>query len=230
MSTKVIDISKWQSSVGFLTAKSKGIAGAICRAAYGTTMDTKFLSHTTGANAAGLITGAYAFATYHYAGNCTEDSAVEKAVAQANALISILQKTVITGPVALDLELESGKSTSLGKAAMTATANAYMDVLAAAGYTPYLYCSISWPLGRMIPDSVNYPLWIAYYNGAGLTSDEFPTTTYGQSMTAIKDRIALWQYSSEADAAYYGVSGHGARHQLRLSGYFGKRGRCGGVH
>lgn len=207
MSTKVLDISKWQSVVDFAKVKSTGITGVICRAAYGTSIDTKFISHMGEANAVGIIAGAYAFATYHY--TATDSNAVTMAVAQAKAFIAILQKTTVTGAVALDLELEKGKTTALSKSTMTTAANAYMSVLADAGYTPYLYCSIAWLYDRMIPTSVNYPLWIAYYNSCSDTSNVFPATKYGNYMTALKDKIALWQYSSTATPSDYGIVSNG---------------------
>jgi Glycosyl hydrolases family 25 len=58
----VIDLSHWQSSVDFVSAKSAGIAAVILKATQGSRwIDATFAMRFNAANAAGLLVGAYHF-------------------------------------------------------------------------------------------------------------------------------------------------------------------------
>lgn len=204
--SKILDISKHQGSVNFSTMKKAGVEGVVLRCGYSSKKDIRFDEYYAAAKKQNLPIGSYHYATFHYSGNSTNANAVAKAEAQAQLAINQLKGKKIDAFVALDLELESGTSTSLNKEAMTKAANAYMDKLAKAGYSPCLYCSISWLYDKMVPSDIKYPLWIAYYHKGGITSTEFPSTSYGARMKALKNRIWLWQYSESGNGKKYGVS------------------------
>lgn len=206
--SKIVDISKWQGDMDFAQTKTAGVQGAMMRCAYNGSKDTKFDEYEKLANDSGIPVGAYAFSVWHYnsVNGGSAETAKAKAIADADKVIDILKGKNITGYVALDLELENNQTTSLSKSEMTDIANIYMDKLKEAGYTPMLYCSISWLFDRMVPSDIRYPFWIAYYNDAGFKGTDFPTGKYGDLMRQIKDRIVMWQYSSKGDGKAFGAS------------------------
>lgn len=204
--SKILDISKHQGTVNFSTMKKAGVEGVVLRCGYSSTKDIRFDEYYAAAKKQNLPIGSYHYATFHYSGNSTNANAVVKAEAQAQVAINHLKGKKIDSFVALDLELESGKYTRLSKEVMTKAANAYMDKLAKAGYSPCLYCSISWLYDKMVPSDIKYPLWIAYYHKGGNTSTAFPSTSYGVRMNSLKNRIWLWQYSDSGNGKKYGVS------------------------
>lgn len=207
--SKIVDISKHQGSVNFSTMKKKGVEGVVLRCGYSSKKDSKFDSYYTAAKKQNLPIGSYHYATFHYSGNSTDKTAVAKAKAQAQTAIAFLKGKAIDSFVALDLELEPGTTTSLSRSAMTNAANAYMDELKKAGYTPCLYCSVSWLYDKMNPADVKYPLWLAYYHKSGKVSTEFPNTSYGLKMKALRSKIWLWQYADDGEGKKYGVSSTG---------------------
>lgn len=203
----ILDISKHQGSIDFNKMKEQGIRGVMCRCAYSGCKDSKFEEFSQAIEDNALTFGAYAYCTWHYSSvSINRASAMIAAESESNKVISILQSKNITGPVAIDLELESGQSTLLTKTEMTYIANHYMKKLANAGYTPILYCSISWLFEKLVCSEIEYPLWIAYYHSDGNESNSFPNTKYGALMHTIKDKIWMWQYSSNGDGKRFGAS------------------------
>lgn len=207
--SKIADISKHQGSVNFSTMKEAGVEGVILRCGYATKKDSRFDDYYIAAKKEGLPIGSYHYATFHYSGKSTDSNAVEKAKEQAQTAIAFLKGKTIDAFVALDLELEPGTSTKLSRSAMTKAANAYMDTLKKAGYTPCLYCSVSWLYDKMNPVDIKYPLWLAYYHEEGKVSTSFPNTSYGLKMKALRQRIWLWQYTDKGNGKKFGVSSTG---------------------
>jgi len=205
--SKILDVSKHQGNIDFLKMKQQGIDGVMCRCSYSGYKDSKFDDFANAAQECGITLGAYAFCTWHYSSfSVNRASAMLAAESESNKVIAILQSKNITGPVAIDLELESGQSTLLNKAEMTFVANLYLNKLAKAGYTPILYCSINWLFDKLICTDIEYPLWVAYYHASGFKSDAFPDTKYGALMDSIKNKIWMWQYSSHGDGISFGAS------------------------
>ncbi len=204
---KILDVSRHQGDINFLKMKEHEINGVMCRCAYSGSKDRMFDSFVNHAQKCGISTGAYAFCTWHYNNvSVNRATAMLAAESESNKVIDILKYNKITGPVAIDLELESGKSTMLSKSDMTFVANLYLKKLKDAGYTPMLYCSISWLFDKLICTEIAYPLWIAYYHPDGLNGDRFPNTKYGALMSSIKDKIWMWQYSCNGDGKSFGAS------------------------
>ena len=204
---KILDVSKHQGNIDFFKMKEQGINGVMCRCAYSGYKDSKFEDFSNAANECKIELGAYAYCTWHYSSvSINRASAMIAAESESNKVIAILQSKNITGPVAIDLELESGQSTLLDKEEMTFVTNLYLNKLAKAGYSPILYCSISWLFDKLICCDIEYPLWIAYYHSSGFESDEFPNTKYGALMYSIKNKICMWQYSSHGDGKSFGAS------------------------
>ena len=220
--SKIIDISKHQGSVNFSTMKKAGVEGVVLRCGYASKKDSRFDEYYNGAKKQGLPIGSYHYATFHYSGKSTNANAVAKAVAEAKTAIAFLKGKTIDAFVALDLELEPGVTTPLSRSVMTKAANAYMDELKKAGYTPCLYCSVSWLYDKMNPADVKYPLWLAYYHKAGKQSTELPNTSYGLKMKALRSKLWLWQYADDGNGKKYGTSSNGVDLNHRYKAFSNK--------
>lgn len=204
---KILDISKHQGNIDFNKMKKNSIDGVMCRCSYSGFKDSRFEEYYSQISKSNIPMGAYAYCTWHYTSfSVNRASAVIAAESESNKVIQILKNKNIQGPVAIDLEFESGQSTVLTKEEMTYVANLYMDKLKKAGYTPILYCSISWLFDYMICAKIKYPLWIAYFNKAGFNGTAFPDTKYGALMNMVKDKIWMWQYTSSGNGGLYGTS------------------------
>ena len=200
---KVVDVSKWNGDVNMLTMKSQGVSGVMIRASYGTEKDSKFDQNCLNAGLALLPYGAYSYATWHIRTNFAQ--AMIKATQEANALVAYLATKVVSGYVALDLEVNNVNNIYLNKTELTAVANYYMGILKAAGYKPMLYTSTSLLATHMNASAISYPLWLAYYYDNG--SRDFPNTGYGAIMKNLKSRIVMWQYTCKGRGVQYGTSG-----------------------
>lgn len=203
---KVIDISKHQGNIDFDKLSNSDICGVMCRCSYGGKIDSKFNEYYDNLSKRNISVGSYVYCTWHYASHSVNKaSAMLAAESESNKVINILKDKNINGPIAIDLELESDMTTILSKEEMTQVANNYMDKLKSAGYSPILYCSISWIFDHLICDNLKYPLWVAYYNKEGFYNDEFPTTKYGALMYTIRDKIFMWQFTSHGDGKQFGT-------------------------
>lgn len=202
----IADISKHQGNIDFAKLRSTGIDGVMIRCAYSGSKDVCFDKNIINASLNSIKCGAYVFGTWHYSSNSSSaDISKKLAIEQSNKIIEILKDKNVSGYVALDLELESGQASNLSKEEMSDIANLYLDTLKNAGYTPILYCSISWLFDRMLPNKIKYPFWIAYYHMDGFNSSNFPNTKYGALMNQIKNRIVMWQFSSKGNGEEFGV-------------------------
>ncbi len=210
--TKVIDISKWQVSYNADTAKAQGVNEVILRAAYATSKDTCFDTFYAAAKAAGQTIGAYGFATWHYASknNGDLDTARAAMVEQTNAWIAICEGK-LDGWFGIDQELESGYTMGLSTAQNEILLNECISMLAAAGFTPCIYCSVSWAMAHFNKDSVNADLWLAYYPSAYASVDfaDAPdyaamNGTYYAYMQSCGEQLCGWQFGSTGWGATYG--------------------------
>lgn len=227
---KVLDISKWQAKFDAATAKAQGIEEVVCRASYGSAKDVKVSQYGAAALKAGLVLSMYSFCTAHYAsvngGN--GHTAITVAKSQAATFVAIAKSIGANGFLALDVEGEAGQKLGLNKQQLTDMCNAYMDVLASAGYTPVLYMSVDPMITWLHIDQIRYPLWGAYYYRYGTklnyandpNKGAFPTTGYGNWMRAHAARMALWQYTSEGYAAMYGCGNSDAAGLDKNWGYY----------
>lgn len=164
-----IDVSKYQGNVDWAAVKNSGVSFAFIKA-YSSYSgeDPYFARNINGANAVGIRTGVY---VYSYA------TTVEAAVAEANAVLAIIQKYSITYPVAIDIEDSSQRN--LSPEMLAAIANAFCATIENAGYYPMVYSSKSWFTRRIGP--VAYDKWVAQY----ASECEYPGA------------LSFWQYSCE---------------------------------
>lgn len=204
MST-ILDISRFQEKMNFTTAALRNVTAVMVRCAYGTAKDAKFDSFAAAAEKAGMPLGAYMFATWHYS-SVSKDfaSAKKNAASQTQAALSFLSGKKITAPVAVDLELESGAKLEFNKQQLTELTNYVLDLIKKAGYTPLLYCSVSWLYDRLLPEQLSGPFWLAYYY-EGAKEGSFPDTKFGKLLQAQQKKLVLWQHSSTGSGSFYGA-------------------------
>jgi len=164
----VIDLSHWQSSVDFASAKSAGIAAVILKATQGSGwIDATFAMRFNAANAAGLLVGAY-----HFLDNSPPELQVEN-------LLSVAGDCRV---LALDAEPNGIGGTVTVAQAAEAAARLHM----ATGRAPLVYIGRYGSDGRGtgFPNAVlsRCPLWLPAYNSR-------PICPLGWS------RWALWQHT-----------------------------------
>lgn len=171
-----IDVSKYQGRVDWPRVKAAGYAFAFVRLGYangdGTiVLDPYFERNVTGAANTGLDVGVY---LYSYI-----DSEAHARIAAARVLELIAEHT-LTMPVVLDYE-HGSKYKDYGRNKNTAICNAFLGVIAKAGYLPMYYSYKSFCDSYMnMRDLEKYEgLWIANYTGKIGVDD-----------------AAVWQHSS----------------------------------
>ncbi len=210
--TKVIDISKWQSTYNAETAKAQGVNDVILRAAYATSKDTCFDTFYATAKAAGQTVGAYGFATWHYGSKNGGDINAARAamLEQTSAWIAICQGK-LDGYFAIDQELESGYTMGLTPNDNEILLNECIAMLSAAGFVPCVYCSVSWAMAQFNKNNINADLWLAYYPSAYASADfaDAPdyaamNGTYYTYMQNCGDQLCGWQFGSTGWGAKYG--------------------------
>lgn len=204
--TDIIDISKHQGDMNFKTAKKAGVKAVMMRASYGTSRDIKFDEFYRDAVEEGLSVGVYFFATWHYNSISPDyETAKKNAVSQTKKALSFLSGKKITAPVAVDIELEKTAQLKFSKRELTDLVNLAVNEIKKAGYTPLVYSSVSWFFDRFEADRISCPLWVAYYYNDA-RKEAFPDTKYGRHLLQLKNRLALWQYSSTGEGETYGAS------------------------
>ncbi|MCH5272587.1 MAG: glycoside hydrolase family 127 protein [Lachnospiraceae bacterium] len=166
VSIKGIDVSRYQEAIDWKKAAASGVEFAIIRLGFrgmGTNgtceLDPYFKQNVEGALAAGIKVGVYFF---------TQATNVEEAKEEAAFVIENLKGYDITWPVAYDTEeitsYKAARANSLPREVRTACAKAFMEDIAAAGYTPVLYVNTRWSILKLDMGQLSkYDLWYAYY-------------------------------------------------------------------
>lgn len=157
MSTRGIDVSKWQGNIDFNKVKASGIDFVIIRAGYGrevTQKDNYFEQNYKKAKAAGLNVGAY---WYSYA------TSTDNAKKEASACLKVIAGKQFEYPIYFDLEEQS--QFAKGASFCSELVKTFCNALENAGYYTGLYCSAS-PLTNYIYTDVaeRYAVWVAQYN------------------------------------------------------------------
>lgn len=149
-----VDVSVYQRDINWAQVKAAGCSFAIIRGYTSKSgVDKYFVQNVMGANAVGIKTGVY---VYSYA------TSVEAAVAEANALIAIMEPLSISFPVCIDVEDKVQKG--LSPDALAAIIIAFSQTIENAGYQPMVYSSKSWFTSRISPIPVDK--WVAQWNSA----------------------------------------------------------------
>lgn len=171
---KGMDVSSYETSIDWPTAKANGIDFAFIRVSDGLQYhDPKFATYWAGAAAAGVYRGAYQFFRPD-----------QDPIAQADYLLAQLgPHTEWDLPPAIDVEVTEG----LEPAEVAAAVRKWIDhVEAAIGRPPIIYAGYySWQDYVGDANLTAYPLWHAQYTSAACPNIPTPWT-----------RWTIWQYSS----------------------------------
>ena len=214
---KCIDISKHQTNFNAAACKLAGVDTVLCRFAYGSSEDKLLNAHIGGVITGGLHPGGYGFATWHYESNSKSVAVARETMKlQVSKWIELAKKYNCTSWIGIDQELETGEKMILSKSDNTELLCEAAQMIESAGLHPCLYASASWIISNVDLNKFTWPLWVAYYKwyGKEIDFDTAPETfpansgTYGKWMNQYKDRICMWQFTSEGYADKYGCT-HG---------------------
>lgn len=179
---KGIDVSKHNGNVNWSHVKADGVEFAIIRAGYGKEIsqkDVQFENNYAGCKSNGVPVGAY---WYSYATNEAE------ARQEAAVCLQVLKGKTFEFPIYYDIEEKM--QFALGKAACTAIARAFLEIVEKAGYWVGLYSS-TYFLQYFESDLLKrYAVWVAQYGAKCTYSGQY----------------GIWQKSSEGKV--YGISGN----------------------
>ncbi len=202
-----VDVSAYQGSVNWQSAKADGVEFAMLRITQkntqptgGTLMEDRyFRRNAQGAMANGIPIGGY---VYCYA------STPEEARAEAEFAVSLLKGYQVTYPIVFDLEEEEHMTTA-AKLNNMAMAREFCSVLQAAGYKAMVYGSPS-KLKRVFDyDQIAsaYEIWLARYrwdllepylqfNDADTRAMVKDTGYEGNGYTGLTN-VQMWQYTEK---------------------------------
>lgn len=191
-----IDVSKYQGTIDWIKVKESGVEFAMIRVGYRAKSTGELFEDPAArynlqeAQAAGIKLGAYFFSSA-----VTEAEAKEEAVFTKN----LIAKYKITYPVAFNCEdflSADSRQNGLDSKTRTNLAIAFLDEIAAGGYTPMFYASKNEMEGNALWDattlSSKYKIWVAQY------PDEPYPETGASTYTGTHD---MWQYTSQGTVA-----------------------------
>lgn len=177
-----VDISKYQEYIDFNKVKKAGIDFCMVRVGargYGTgqlVLDEYFHENMKRATDAGLALGVYFFSQA-----ITEEEAIE----EANMVIKEIESYNVTYPVAFDMEYvenDEARVQGLTKKEKTVIAQAFLDTIEAAGYTPIIYGKKEWLIQKIdLTKLEDYDIWLAQY-------EDIPDYPY---------KFSMWQYTNQ---------------------------------
>lgn len=194
--TTGIDVSKYQGTIDWKKVKESGVEFAMVRVGYRAKSTGEIFEDPTArynmqeAQAAGIRLGAYFFSSA-----VTED----EARAEAAFTRDIVAKYKITYPIAYnceDFQSPDSRQHGLDASARTALACAFLDEIAAAGYTPMFYASKGEMEGNAQWNTdvlaAKYKIWVAQY----------PDQPYPQTAaSSYSGTHSMWQYTSQGTIA-----------------------------
>lgn len=181
ISTKGIDVSRYQGNIDWQKVAASGVEFAIIRVGirgYGQegkiVLDERFEQNVKGATEAGIEVGVYFFAQA-----ITEEEAHE----EADVVLEAIKDYNITYPVVYDVEktgAKDGRMNQLTVEERTKVTRVFIDRIKEAGYTPMIYSNMEmWSVLLDMSQFEDVDKWFAYYD----TDLYFPY------------EYAIWQYS-----------------------------------
>lgn len=194
--TMGIDVSKYQGTIDWAKVKEAGVEFAMVRVGYRAKSTGEIFEDPTArynlqeAQAAGIKLGAYFFSCA-----VTEEEARQEAAFTKD----IIARYKITYPVAYNCEdfgSPDSRQYGMDAAARTSLACAFLDEIAAAGYTPMFYAAKGELEGSAMWDTQTlagkYKIWVAQY----------PDQPYPQTgASSYTGTHAMWQYTSQGTVA-----------------------------
>lgn len=186
MEIKGIDVSAWQGKIDWKTVADYGMGFAILRITEaGNVVDSQFENNLAGCNKYNIPVGVY---KYSYAMTIAE---IQR---EARKVVSTLNGRRIQFPVFLDLEYNNQRS--LGSESIHKMADAFLEIVEAAGYKFAIYCNVDWYENMICSHLKKYDFWIARY----------PANDDGWLQERLRPDFGVgWQYSSKAKIP--GISG-----------------------
>lgn len=179
MEIKGIDVSAWQGKINWKTVADYGMDFVIIRITEaGNVVDSQFENNLAGCNKYNIPVGVY---KYSYAMTIAEIQS------EARKVVSTLNARKIQFPVFLDLEYNNQRS--LGSESIHKMADAFREIVEAAGYKFAIYCNVDWYTNMICSHLKKYDFWIARY----------PANDDGWLQERLRPDFGVgWQYSSKA--------------------------------
>ena len=186
MEIKGIDVSAWQGKIDWKTVADYGTGFAILRITEaGNVVDSQFENNLAECNKYNIPVGVY---KYSYAMTIAEIQS------EARKVVTTLNGRRIQFPVFLDLEYNNQRS--LGSESIHKMADAFREIVEAAGYKFAIYCNVDWYMNVICSHLKKYDFWIARY----------PANDDGWLQERLRPDFGVgWQYSSKAKIP--GISG-----------------------
>lgn len=192
---KGMDVSKWQGYINWKKA-SYSNEFAVVRAAYGTSIDTRFTEYMTLASEIDMKLGVYVYSTA---------TNIERVIAEAKNVLEMVKDYPLALPIFCDFEVASRNKPSL-REENTAFIRAFCDTIEAAGYEAGVYSGANY-----YKNAINYQeltdlnIWVANYhkNNSDFTTS-YHTWSNGNSSYDFGS-IHMWQYTSKGKVD--GISG-----------------------
>lgn len=179
MEIKGIDVSAWQGQINWPAVAKYGMGFAILRITEaGNMIDSTFEQNYQGCVQNNIPIGVY---KYSYA------STIAEIQREAQKIVSVLNGRKIQFPVWLDLEYNNQRS--LGSESIHKMADAFREIVEAAGYKFGIYCNVDWYVNVICSHLKKYDFWVARY----------PTNDTGVVIERLRPDFGVgWQYSSKA--------------------------------
>lgn len=176
---KGIDVSAFQGNINWKTIANYGMGFAILRITEaGNVTDPTFEQNYKGCINNKIPVGVY---KYSYA------STIAEIKNEARKVVSVLNKRKLDYPVWLDLEWNNQRA--LGSESIHKMAEAFKEIIVAAGYQFGIYCNADWYINVICSHLKKYDFWIARY----------PSNDTGVVVERLRpDYGTMWQYSSKA--------------------------------
>ena len=179
MELKGIDVSAWQGQIDWDKVASYGMDFVFIRITEtGNVIDSCFERNFSGCKKHNIPVGVY---KYSYAMTIAEIQS------EARKVVSVLNGRKLQYPIWLDLEHH--KQRVLGAESIHNLAEAFREIIVAAGYKFGIYCNEDWYMNVICSHLRKYEFWIAHY----------PDNDNGWLQERIRPSFGVgWQYSSKA--------------------------------
>ena len=179
MEIRGIDVSAWQGKIDWGTVAAYGMDFVLLRITEaGNVIDSCFERNFSECRKHNIPVGVY---KYSYAMTIAE---IQN---EARKVVSVLNGRKLQFPVWLDLE--HNKQRSLGAESIHKMADAFREIVEAAGYKFGIYCNVDWYMNVICSHLRKHDFWIARY----------PAADNGILQERLRPDFGVgWQYSSKA--------------------------------
>ena len=179
MEIKGIDVSAWQGQIDWDTVANYGMDFVLLRITEaGNVIDSCFERNFSGCKKHNIPVGVY---KYSYAMTIAEIQS------EARKVVSVLNGRKLQYPVWLDLE--HNKQRAIGAESLHKMADAFREIVEAAGYKFGIYCNVDWYVNVICSHLKKHDFWVARY----------PANDDGWLQERLRPDFGVgWQYSSKA--------------------------------